>query len=314
MRVFRGLDEVDHDFGPCALTIGNFDGVHAGHRTILRRVVALAREQGWKAAAMTFQPHPLRVVAPERAPSLLTTPDERPCLMAQEGIEEVLILPFTPELSRLEPDEFISSIVVGRLDARAVIVGDNFRFGHRHAGDTRLLAELGAKYGFKTEALPAIRQRGRVVSSSELRRLIREGNVSLACRFLQRPYGIAGEVVRGFGIGSKQTVPTLNLPACVAEILPANGIYVTRTTDLDACRTWPSVTYIGNRPTFDAGSIVIETNLLSKLEGRTPKRIKVEFLFRIRDDRKFDSAEALKVRILKDVARAKRYFHLTGIC
>ncbi len=312
MRIFRGLDELDGGFGPCALTIGNFDGVHAGHRVILRRVVQLAAANGWKPSAMTFEPHPLKVVAPGRAPRLLSAPEERAALMADEGIEQVLILPFTPELSQAAPEVFVADIVAGKLGARAVVVGDNFRFGHKHAGDTRLLAALGSRYGFLTEAIPAIRRRGRVVSSSEVRRLIQDGNVSLACRFLERPYAVRGEVVRGFGIGSRKTVPTLNLPATAAEIIPAGGIYVTRTQDLDDCRRWPSVTYIGSRPTFDNGAVTIETYLLAALEPPSPRRIEVEFLYRLREDRKFDSAEELRVQILRDVARAKRYFELTG--
>ena len=201
---------MDH-FGPSALTIGNFDGVHAGHREILRRVVELARQRGWKPSVLAFDPHPARIVAPERAPRLLTTPEERALLMREEGIEQVLILPFTRELAGFTPERFVREIVVERLEARAVLVGDSFRFGHEHAGDTRLLAELGRRHGFLVEAVPAIRLRGRAVSSSEVRRLIQEGNVALAARLLARPYALAGEVVAGQGIGSKQTVPTLNL-------------------------------------------------------------------------------------------------------
>ncbi len=310
VRVFRSLDEIDSAFGPCALTIGTFDGVHAGHRAILRRVVAVGRERHWKPSALTFDPHPLRVVAPDRAPRLLSSPEERARLLAAQGIEQVLILPFTRELSHLEPKEFVRTIVFGRLGARAVVVGDNFRFGHHHAGDTKRLAELGRCYGFVTEALPALRLRGRVVSSSEVRRLIQQGRVALACRLLERPYAVAGAVVRGRGIGSQKTVPTLNLPADVAEVLPADGIYVSRTIDLDKTRPWPSVTYVGNRPTFDAGEIVIETYILGALET-TPRRISVEFLYRLREDRKFNSAEELRTQILRDVDRARKYFRLS---
>jgi riboflavin kinase/FMN adenylyltransferase len=306
-RVYRALEEIDHEFGPSALTIGNFDGVHAGHREILRRVVALARERGWKPSVLTFDPHPLRVVAPERAPRLLATPDERARLMRQEGIEQVLILPFTRELAGFTPGEFVRQIVVERLDARAVLVGDNFRFGHEHAGDTRLLAELGRRHGFLVEGLPAIRMRGRVVSSSEVRRLIREGNVALAGRLLARPYALEGPVEAGRGIGSRHTVPTLNL-APAAEVLPAQGVYVTRTTAPEGGRRWPSVTNVGTRPTFGGDSITVETFLLEPIGGASPRVIRVEFLRRLREERHFESPAELKQQILRDAARAQAYF------
>ena len=294
-------------FGPSALTIGNFDGVHAGHREILRRVVALARERGWKPSVLTFDPHPARIVAPERAPRLLTTPEERTRLMREEGIEQVLILPFTRELAGFSPERFLREIVVERLEARAVLVGDNFRFGHEHAGDTRLLAELGRRYEFLVEAVPAIRMRGRVVSSSEVRRLIEAGSMALAGRLLARPYALEGDVVPGQGIGSKQTVPTLNL-APAAEVLPARGVYVTRTTEAASGRRWMSVTNIGTRPTFGGDSVTIETFLLEPLEGSSPRAIRVEFLRRLREERRFEDAAALKGQILRDVARARAYF------
>ena len=210
MRIYHSLAEVPADFGPCALTIGNFDGVHFGHRRILRRLKALADARGWKPSVLTFDPHPTRVVAPKRTPRLLTSPEARAELMREEGIGQVLILPFTRELAVLSPEEFARQLLVGRLNARAVLVGDNFRFGHRHAGNVRVLAELGRKLGFETEIVPSATCRGRVVSSSGIRELIRTGRVSLAARFLQHPYAIEGRVVTGRGIGSKQTVPTLN--------------------------------------------------------------------------------------------------------
>ncbi len=294
-------------FGPTALTIGNFDGVHAGHREILRRVVELARERGWKPSVLTFDPHPARIVAPERAPRLLTTPEDRARLMREEGIEQVLILPFTLELAGFSPERFVREIVVERLEARAVLVGDNFRFGHQHAGDTRLLAELGLRYDFLVEAVPAVRMRGRVVSSSEVRRLIETGSVGLAGRLLARPYALEGEVVSGQGIGSKQTVPTLNL-APAAEVMPARGVYVTRTTDAASGHRWISVTNIGTRPTFGGDSVTVETFLLDPLEDASPRAIRVEFLKRLREERRFEDAAALKAQILRDVARVKTYF------
>ncbi len=308
MRIYRSLDEVPADFGPSALTIGNFDGVHYGHQRILRRVRELAAARLWKPSVLTFDPHPTRVVAPDRTPLLMTSPERRAELMREQGIEQALILPFTPEVAQLAPEEFVRRILVERLDARAVLVGENFRFGHRHAGSVAVLAELGRQLGFETELVPAVTCRGRMVSSSAIRDLILGGRVSLAARFLRRPYALDGEVVRGRGVGSKQTVPTLNL-STGAELIPARGVYITRTRDLDSSREWSSVTNIGYRPTFGASDeLSIETFLLDPFDGRTPARIRVEFLHRIREERKFETPEALRGRILKDVRAAQNWF------
>jgi riboflavin kinase / FMN adenylyltransferase len=308
MQVYRSLADVPPDFGPSALSIGNFDGVHFGHRRILRRVKEIAAEHGWKASVLTFDPHPTRVVAPGRTPPLLTSPERRAALMSEEGIAQVLILPFTRELAMLTPEEFVSQLLVNALGARAVLVGDNFHFGHRQAGNVTVLAELGRKFGFETEIVPAVAWRGRVVSSSGIREVIRAGKVSLAARLLQHAYGLEGEVVSGRGVGSRQTVPTLNL-ATQAEVIPATGVYITRTRDRADGREWNSVTNIGYRPTFGASDqLTIETFLLDALAGEAPERIRVEFLQRIREERKFESPEALRAQILKDVRTAQAFF------
>jgi len=307
MSIFRSLADLPANFGPCSITIGNFDGVHVGHQHIIRRVIAVARERGIKSAALTFDPHPTKLVAPSRAPRLLTTPEQRARLMLDQGLDEVLILPFTAEIAKLTPEEFVREILAGKLRARVVLVGDNFRFGHRAAGDAHALAELGVKYGFETAIVHPVIRRGRVISSSEIRRAIEAGNVSLACRMLGRPYALEGRVVQGAGIGSKQTVPTLNLET-PAEVLPKTGVYITRTHDRAGAREWPSITNVGYRPTFNGHGLTIETFLLAKLEGEQPFEISVEFLRWVRDERKFESPEALKAQILRDVRRAEWYF------
>jgi riboflavin kinase / FMN adenylyltransferase len=307
MRIFRSLADLPSDFGPCAITIGNFDGVHIGHQQIMRRVAECARKNGWKAAALTFEPHPTRLVAPARAPRLLSTPEQRARLMLDQGLDEVLILPFTPEIAALTPEEFVRNILSGQLHARAVLVGDNFRFGNRAAGDANTLRELGKKFEFSEEIIHPIAWRGRIVSSSEIRQSIESGDPSRACRMLGRPYALEGMVVPGAGIGSKQTVPTLNLET-KAEVLPKTGVYVTRTHDRGSSRQWPSITNVGYRPTFNGHGLTIETFLLSPLEGETPKEISVEFLRWIRDERKFPSPEALKAQIFHDVGRAQAFF------
>jgi riboflavin kinase/FMN adenylyltransferase len=307
-RVFRSLEAVPPDFGPSVLTIGNFDGVHRGHRQILRRVREIAGERRLNASLLTFDPHPAKIVAPDRTPRLMTLPDERCRLMREEGIQHVLILPFTAAVARLTPEEFVEQVLVGKLGARAVVVGQNFRFGHKKAGDTQLLKTLGSRFGFTTEIVPAVSCRGVPVSSSGLRRLVEAGAVTRAGRFLGRPYALEGDVVAGHGVGARKTVPTLNL-AARSEVLPGRGVYVTRTTDLDHSRSWQSVTNIGYRPTFGGDDrLSIETFLLAPLGGETPRSIRVEFLWRLRDEQKFESPEALKAQILNDVAQALRYF------
>jgi riboflavin kinase/FMN adenylyltransferase len=307
MRVYRSLEAVPADFGPCALTIGNFDGVHLGHRKILRRVVETARERGWKSAVLTFDPHPTRVVAPERTPLLLSAPERRAELMAPEGIEQVVILPFTPEVASHSPQAFVRDLVVGRLGARAVLVGENFHFGRDQSGDVGTLEELGREAGFATEIVSAVACRGRRVSSSAIRELLPAGRVSMAARFLGRAYALDGEVVGGQGIGSRETVPTLNLRTA-AEIVPAPGVYATRTRDLDDGREWNSITNVGYRPTFGGEGLTVETYLLDPFDGRDPARIRVAFLWRMREERRFASAVELKARILKDVRAAQAYF------
>jgi len=308
MRIYRSLAEVPADFGPSVLTIGNFDGVHFGHRRILRRLKALAGERGWKPAVLTFDPHPTRIVAPEHTPRLMTSPDRRAELMREEGIEHVLILPFTRELALLTPEEFVRQLLVERLGARAVLVGGNFRFGHRQAGNIRVLAELAQRLGFETEVVPAAAWRGRIVSSSGIRELIEAGRVSLAARFLEHLYALEGGVVSGRGVGSEHTVPTLNL-STAAEVLPARGVYVTRTRDLESARQWDSITNVGYRPTFGAsGQLSVETFLLDQDRPGGLSHLRVEFLWRLRDERKFETPEALKAQILGDVRMARRYF------
>lgn len=289
------------------LTIGNFDGVHAGHRHLLKCVLELAREQGLTPAVLTFDPHPTKVVAPDRAPRLLSSIDERVARIHQQGVKDVTVLPFTRELAMLFPHEFVERIVVNRLHARFVLVGSNFHFGHKKSGNVDTLAELGQRIGFETRVIPAVCRRGRAVSSSAIRRLIDAGDVAMAGRLLERPYALSGEVVHGHGIGSKQTVPTLNLNTA-AEVIPAKGVYITRTRDLGSGAVWESITNVGNRPTFGGGELSIETFLLTPWNGPAPARISVEFLRRVREERTFESAAALKEQILRDVGRAQAFF------
>jgi len=306
MRIARTLEEAAA-FAPSAVTIGNFDGVHAGHKQLIDTVVEAARERGVHPVVLSFDPHPAAVVAPGRKPRLLTTQAQRCELIERENIESVVILPFTAEFSRLTPEEFAERVLAKALGARVVVVGENFCFGYRQSGDTEVLADLGLRLGFETRVLPPVKRRGRIVSSSEIRRAVESGRVQAAARQLERPYAIEGEVISGRGVGSKQTVPTLNLHT-TAQVMPAHGVYITRTRELgDRRRHWNSLTNIGNRPTFGGGEVSIETYLLDHFEDPAPIRISVEFLHRLRDEKKFDTPESLKTQILRDVGRAQTY-------
>jgi riboflavin kinase/FMN adenylyltransferase len=297
---------------PKVLAIGNFDGVHAGHRALLERVVRHAAVRNLEAAALTFDPHPAAIVAPERVPEMLCTLDERIGLLRKAGAQEVIVLPFTRELSQMTPREFVEGYVLRALNARAIFVGENFRFGHRQAGDAATLVELGAGLGFETGILAPVVMRGEIVSSSSIRRQIRCGRVSLGGRLLGRCYALKGPVAGGQGIGSKQTVPTLNLRPTPGLVLP-RGVFITETIDLESTsRRWPSITNVGKRPTFQGEDVTIETFLLAALVGDTPGSIEVRFRRFVRDEQKFDSAEALKLQILRDVARAQAYWRRVG--
>ena len=315
MKVFRSPAEVPGDFGPSVVTIGNFDGVHIGHRQIMRRVVALARETGCMPTVLTFDPHPARVLAPDRAPRLMMTVDQRLRSMKAEGIEAVFLIPFSPEFAKLTPEEFAEQVLAGTLRTHVVLVGDDFRFGHRQAGNLDTLRELGGRFGFTLEVVAGIEHRGARVSSTAIRKLISEGSVSRACRMLGAPFALEGSVVKGQGIGSKQTVPTLNL-APENEVLPKTGVYATRTRDLVSGRAWNSITNVGYRPTFAGEGLTVETFLLTgplygglslePLGDVRPERIEVSFLSFLRDERKFETPDALKEQILHDVAVANR--------
>lgn len=289
-----------------ALTIGNFDGVHRGHQELIKQVCAIAREHGWTSAAVTFDPHPTKLLAPQRAPKLLMPLAARIAQMKRYGLDEVMCLPFDHAMASLSPDQFAQQVLKDKLDAKAVVVGDNFRFGHKQAGDVHALAELGAKYGFLTQAIGAVVVRGRIASSSAIRHLLAAGEVSKACRLLNRPFSIEGTIVSGHGIGTKQTVPTLNLDTN-AEVLPANGVYITSTLLPGHDQPVPSITNIGMRPTFGGDKLTIETFLLGPFTEQ-PTTITLFFHRHVREEQQFPSPEALRTQIMKDVGRANAYW------
>ncbi len=305
--VFRSVEAAHGRFGPCALTIGNFDGVHIGHQALISAVRAYAGAHDLPPCVLTFHPHPAAVVAPERLPEMICTLEERITLLSSLGVERILVLPFTPEIAHFSPQEFVSQILVDALAAQAVFVGENFRFGHKQAGTPEALQALGNEHGFVSQFLEPVSVRGEIVSSSLIRRYLHSGNVSRSARLLGRCFFIEGPVVTGHGVGSKQTVPTLNLRPDPGQLLP-RGVYITETVDLLGNRRWPSITNVGVRPTFGGDSLTIETFLLAPLDGENPERIEVQFRRFVRAERAFPNPGALKAQILQDASTAQAYW------
>ncbi|RMG19101.1 MAG: riboflavin biosynthesis protein RibF [Deltaproteobacteria bacterium] len=292
--------------GPAVYAMGTFDGVHLGHRALFDRAIAQARERGAQPLALTFDPHPAKVLAPELAPPLLCTLARRLELMEEAGLAGALVLPFTRALAELSPEAFVAEVL---LPARAlgVVVGYDFTFGRRRTGTPEVLQRLGRAHGFAVEVVPPVTLPGGIVpSSSKIRELVLEGRVEAAATLLGRPFDIDGTVVRGAGRGTKIGIPTANLEVD-GELLPAAGVYATRAW-LDGARVWPSVTNIGTVPTFNEDEIVrIETHLIDwggeALYGR---RMRVAFAARLRGERRFSGPDALRAQIREDIEVARR--------
>jgi len=309
IEVFRSLEEIPAGVGPTVAAVGNFDGVHCGHREILSSVRAEARRIGAGALAITFDPHPEQFLRPDKAPRLITPVDERLRLLAETGIDAALVLRFDAALANLTPLEFVQQILVEALQVRSVHEGRNFRFGHLAAAGVTELTRMGAEFGFAVDVHEAVRVRGMEVSSSAIRALVAAGDVRRARWMLGRPFAVHSTPARGRGIGTRLLVPTVNL-AAYDGLLPAFGVYVTRLKI--GGQAFQAVTNVGNRPTFGEASFAVETHILNfePLEMNEETPVELEFLLRLRGEREWPSPEALKAQIFKDVARAKRWFAL----
>src|SRR5216683_779265 len=260
MQIFHKLDDIPADFGPTLVSVGNFDGVHRAHAHVLQEIVTRARQQGARAVAVTFEPHPARILRPDSGLKLITPTAEKLRLLDTTGVDAVLLLPFGRDLSLMTPRQFAERILKKKLRAREVHEGFNFRFGHKASGDISMLAEFGREMGFEVKVYPELKLRGETVSSSQIRKLLSEGRVSRARHLLSRPFCILGTPGRGRGYGSKYTVPTINL-ARYEELVPKDGVYITCTRV--AKETFESVTNVGNRPTFGADLFAVESHVLN---------------------------------------------------
>ncbi len=317
MLTFHKLDDVPRDFGPALVSVGNFDGVHRAHRSVLDEIVRRAKAEHAQSVVVTFEPHPARILRPDQHLKLLTPLAEKLRLLEATGIDAVLLLPFSRDLSLMTPHQFAHEILKKRLHAREVHEGYNFHFGHKAAGNIQLLREFGREkdMGFEVHDYPEMRLRGERVSSSHIRKLLSEGRVSRARHLLGRPFSILSTAGRGRGYGAKYTVPTINL-AHYEELVPRDGVYITRTRIGSGHKNecFDSVTNVGNRPTFGADSFAIETHLLNfhPIELSADTEVELHFLDRLRHEIKFPSVEALKEQIGRDVRKAQKYLRRLG--
>lgn len=305
MRIWNGFGRYPQEHSKVVASIGNYDGVHIGHQAILRQAIEDARARNLPSLLITFEPHPLAVVAPERKPRLLQTRRQKLDSLDPTGLTDLLIVEFTPEIAALDGEQFFARMAGAGVELAAVHVGENFRFGHRRAGDAALLARLGESGGFEVHVVPPVRHEGQVASSSMIREAVAGGDVELARGLLGRPYELAGHVVRGEGRGRKLSYPTANLRTD-NEVIPANGVYITEAVAL-ACRS-ASVTNVGTRPTFLETNRTVETHLLGFDGDLYDERVALRFLARIRDEIRFSSASDLADQIARDRAAAESYF------
>lgn len=295
--VFRSLDDVPA--GPWSLTIGFFDGVHRGHQAL----VARAAGHGERTLAVTFDRHPTEIVRPDATPPLLMTTERRVRCLIAAGADAVLVLPFTRELSQLSPEEFAAQVLAEGVGARWVVVGENFRFGHRAAGDAERLAELGPTFGFDVDSIPLLDRDRTTVSSTRIREALADGDVEWAAWALGRPHVVDGCVVAGDRRGRRLGFPTANLDLSAGLQLPAIGVYAGH-VETPAGR-FPAATSVGIRPTFDGRTVTVEAYLLDFDGDLYGEEVGVEFRHRLRDEKHFEDVDRLVAAMEEDVRRTR---------
>jgi riboflavin kinase/FMN adenylyltransferase len=309
VRIFESVEEIPEDFGRAVMTVGNYDGIHLAHRTILHTVCERARQLDASSLLVTFDPHPARILRPHGGPPLITPIERKLELLAELGLDAVAVVPFSRDLSMMPAFEFAEEVLFSRMHAVEVHEGYNFHFGHNAEGNIERLIEFGNKLGFTVVTHAPIYWGDLVISSSNVRAVVLGGKVETARHLLGRPFSIDSYPGKGRGYGSRYTVPTINL-ARYDELTPSLGVYVTLMRING--EEFEAVTNVGNRPTFGAESFAIESYILNfhpiELSSDTP--IRLTFLHRLREEKKFPSTEELKAQIVRDAARAERYFRL----
>lgn len=302
MRIVRGLESYRPEGAASAVALGAFDGIHLGHRAILGTAVAHAQQGSLRAVACTFDRHPMEVLQPDRAPLPITTLDERLELIAETGIDTTVIVPFTHSVAAMEAKAFVQDVLVETLKARAIVVGFNHRFGQGARGDAQLLESLAGPLGFRAHIVPALLVDGVAVSSSEIRAALQRGDLPSAARLLGRPYSIGGEVVSGAGRGRTLGFPTANVKTDRPLGLPV-GVYVCRF--VIGPRQHRAVVNVGVRPTFGENELAVEAHVIDFAGDLYGARVRLIFLRRLREERKFPSVEELRRQIALDVTAAR---------
>lgn len=303
MRMFRGFGPLPSDCRPTAVAMGNFDGVHLGHQALIARLVQEAERRGLQSCAVTFFPHPLKVLAPQRAPSMIQSLEDRILEIERLGVDLLVVVPFTLDLASVSAEDFLADHLLIRLGCRVLIAGADARFGRDRGGDIEMLRKHAEKGAFELVLVEAVEAEGARVSSSRIRRLIEAGDVETAERLIGRPFSISGEVVSGAGRGRTLGFPTANVLAD-GETRPRPGVY--------ACiaevggRSWPAAVHLGPIPTFDSPRPVLEAHLLGFSGDLIGARVRVRFVRLLRDIRRFDRVEDLVAQIRRDVEETGR--------
>lgn len=310
MIVYRTLDEIAGRLRNAAVTIGNFDGVHLGHREIFRRVVDLSSRLGGVSVVITFIPHPLKVLAPERDFRLITTYEEKERLIAESGVDCLVTIPFSRCLASIPAEDFVRDILVGRIGMKGIIVGYDYAFGRNREGDASVLRTLGAEFGFSVDVLEQIGNDDEGFSSSMVRKMIAEGDVKGVVRLLGRNFSVGGKVVHGYHRGRLIGFPTANVRV-EEELLPEPGVYAVKVEGEGT--VWDGACNIGNNPTFHGSMVTVEVHLLDFDGDLYAKRLRVYFVDRVRDERAFSGIHALQEAIRHDVATCREMLRNSGV-
>lgn len=305
MEVVRDLDAARAWGRPRAVAVGFFDGVHLGHQELLSRLTRTAAGLGGVSAVLTFDPHPLALVRPGAAPALLTSIPQKAAIMEKLGVDHLMVLPFVEQLRELDPLAFVRQVLVEGLETSAVLVGFNFTFGYRGQGNASVLSRLAAPYGISVEVVPPVRAGGTVVSSTEIRRSLLEGQVERARELLGRPHRLCGTVVRGSGRGRSLGYPTCNLMVDDRVLVPAGGVYAVMVELPGGARTG-GVCNVGNRPTFGGQDTTIEVHIIERDGDWYGQLLCVDLMGRLRSERAFASSAALSRQISRDIQRVLR--------
>ncbi len=313
MKVIRGIPPVSN-WTPCALTIGNFDGVHRGHQALLKKLVQTAKEKNIQSCVMTFEPHPIEYFAPEKAPSRILSLRDKLEALAEVGIDQVLVIHFNQHFANLSPTEFVEKILVNGLQVQSILIGDDFHYGAKRAGNFSSLCEAGQKYGFTVERMDTLEENNQRISSSATREALKQGDLSLARQLLGRPYMLSGHVLHGQKLGRTLGFPTLNVS--LANKLhrrkpAAQGIFIAQVHGLSD-NPLPAVASLGQRPTVDdSGRYLLEVHIFNFNQSVYGKLVRIELLEKIRDEAKYNDLETLKNAIDQDATAAKNYFEIT---